>query len=114
MQDKGSTLLIENEITLSVVERIMRRLGVNPNVVSPERLLAGILVELEHDGRMGQLTDVTRGDLIETTKIALAHFAENPGDGDKFPDYYALLQAYVEVPSENYWNARTLPSVFLK
>lgn len=47
---------------------------------TPEELLTGINIELEH-GRVNNETNVTNDDLLLTTKIALAHLNE-------FPNYY--------------------------
>lgn len=115
MQMEGGTLLNSDEITIDLVKRIMSKLNVNKRILPPERMLVGILVELEHDGRMGKNTDVTYGDLLATAKIALAHFAENPGNGVEFPDYYYFLETYVERPAEIYWEGRdrVKPSIFI-
>ena len=113
---KASTLLEDDELTPDMVKKIATLLKIDSNVIHPSRLLAGILVELEHDGRVHVRTDVTHGDLMRTAKIALAHLVENPGDGDSFPDYYELLEDHVEKPAENYWNScgRQKPFVFYK
>ena len=47
---------------------------------SPEELLSGMNIELEH-GLISPMTNVTEDDLVMTTKIALAHLNE-------FPNYY--------------------------
>ena len=47
---------------------------------SPEELLEGMNIELEH-GLISPKTNVTDDDIILTTKIALAHLYE-------FPNYY--------------------------
>lgn len=47
---------------------------------TPEELLEGMNIELEH-GTINPETNVTNDDLIITTKIALAHLNE-------FPNYY--------------------------
>ena len=47
---------------------------------SPEELLEGMNIELEH-GLVSPKTNVTDDDIILTTKIALAHLNE-------FPNYY--------------------------
>ena len=47
---------------------------------SPEELLDGMNIELEH-GLVSPKTNVTDDDMVMTTKIALAHLNE-------FPNYY--------------------------
>ena len=47
---------------------------------SPEDLLQGLNIELEH-GLINKSTNVTNDDLLLTAKIALAHLKE-------FPNYY--------------------------
>ena len=47
---------------------------------SPEDLLRGLNIELEH-GLINESTNVTNDDLLLTVKIALAHLKE-------FPNYY--------------------------
>ena len=55
-------------------------LNINFDKFTPEELLTGINIELEH-GKINPITNVTNNDLITTTKIALAHLNE-------FPNYY--------------------------
>ncbi len=55
-------------------------LGVTFDQFTPEELLDGILIELEH-GVVSPETNVTNNDLIVTAKIALAHLNE-------YPNYY--------------------------
>ena len=47
---------------------------------TPEELLEGINIELEH-GKVNENTNVTDNNLVKTAKIALAHLNE-------FPNYY--------------------------
>ena len=47
---------------------------------SPEELLEGMNIELEH-GLVNPKTNVTDDDIVMTAKIALAHL-------NKFPNYY--------------------------
>ena len=47
---------------------------------SPEELLEGMNIELEH-GLVSPKTNVTDDDIVMTAKIALAHL-------NKFPNYY--------------------------
>jgi len=74
-------------------------------VVPPERLLAGIKVELEH-------ADVTHGDLLETAKIALAHFKENPGMRGGYGDYYHHLEK-MEEDADEFWSDRVKPDIYV-
>ena len=53
------------------------RLGVNFDKFSPDDLLEGMNIELEH-GSISPLTNVTGDDIIMTSKIALAHLNELP------------------------------------
>ena len=55
-------------------------LGIKFDKFTPDELLRGINIELEH-GLTSSLTNVTNNDLIMTAKIALAHLNE-------FPNYY--------------------------
>ena len=59
---------------------IANKLGIEFDKFTPEELLEGINIELEH-GRIDESTNVTNDDLEKTTKIALAHLNE-------FPNYY--------------------------
>ena len=55
-------------------------LNINFDKFTPEELLEGINIELEH-GKINPQTNVTNDDLLMTSKIALAHLNE-------FPNYY--------------------------
>lgn len=59
---------------------IAKVLNINFEEFTPEDLLNGINIELEH-GKVNSKTNVTNDDLLLTTKIALAHLNE-------FPNYY--------------------------
>ena len=59
---------------------IANKLGISFDKFTPEDLLEGINIELEH-GTVDKFTNVTNDDLEMTTKIALAHLNE-------FPNYY--------------------------
>jgi len=96
--------------TIEDAKRISDLLSVDENVVSPERLLVGIKVELEH-GCVDSGTDVTSDDLVQTAKIALAHFKENPGSS-KYGDYYHHL-AKMEKASDKYWKGKDKPDIFI-
>lgn len=56
-----------------------------------EDLRRGMVVELEHGpcGPGGRSTNITKGDLVMTARIAYAHLLERP-------DYYDRLARYVE------------------
>lgn len=62
------------------VNNIASILGVTFDKFTPEDLLEGINVELEH-GLNNPSTNVTNNNLIMTSKIALAHLNE-------YPNYY--------------------------
>lgn len=70
------------------------KLNIKFNKFTPIDLLTGINIELEH-GKINKETNVTNGDLIITTKIALAHLNE-------FPNYYnqnyglPMLEKYLQ------------------
>ena len=65
---------------LSDVYYVAALLNIKFNKFSPEELLSGKNIELEH-GLISPKTNVTDDDLVMTTKIALAHLNE-------FPNYY--------------------------
>ena len=65
---------------LSDVYYVAALLNIKFNKFSPEELLSGMNIELEH-GLMSPKTNVTDDDLVMTAKIALAHLNE-------FPNYY--------------------------
>lgn len=56
------------------------KLNIKFDKFTPEELLTGMNIELEH-GLINSQTNVTDDDLITTTKIALSHL-------NKFPNYY--------------------------
>lgn len=89
--------------------RAQRHLGINPEVISAERLLAGMLVELEHGTACGKRCNVTDDSILETARIALAHFKENPGSAALgIPDYYMCLDA-MEKKSDEDWAGHEKP-----
>lgn len=65
---------------LSDVYYVADVLNIKFDKFSPEELLNGMNIELEH-GLINPKTNVTDDDLVMTTKIALAHLNE-------FPNYY--------------------------
>jgi len=97
-------------VTLKDAKRISKLLNIDESVVSPDRLLVGIKVELEHGG-IDSRTNVTNDNLIKTAKIALAHFAENPGS-NKYGDYYHHLEE-MEKRSDSYWANKFKPDIFI-
>ena len=60
--------------------KVAKYLNINFDKFSPEDLLEGINIELEH-GKINPNTNVTNDDLVLTAKIALAHLNE-------YPNYY--------------------------
>lgn len=66
--------------TLQDVYRVTSLLHITFDKFTPEDLLEGIHIELEH-GKVNPATNVTNDDLVLTAKIALAHLNE-------FPNYY--------------------------
>ena len=65
---------------LSDVYYVATLLNIRFDKFSPEELLSGMNIELEH-GLISPKTNVTDDDLVMTAKIALAHLNE-------FPNYY--------------------------
>jgi hypothetical protein len=65
---------------LQDVCRIANQLNIKFDKFTPQELLTGINIELEH-GTVNPQTNVTNDDLEKTAKIALAHLNE-------FPNYY--------------------------
>lgn len=59
---------------------IAKVLNIKFDKFTPDELLRGMNIELEH-GTISPKTNVTNDDIIITTKIALAHLNE-------FPNYY--------------------------
>lgn len=82
-------------VTLEDARRVGDALRMNWLVVTPEAFRGALAAELEH-------TDVTKGDLLQTGLIALAHLRE-------YPDYYDRL-APMERAAEQYWASRPKPS----
>lgn len=66
--------------TLEDAYKAARLLNIEFDLFTPEELLDGLNIELEH-GNINHKTNVTNDDLISTAKIALAHLNE-------FPNYY--------------------------
>ena len=108
-----------SEVTLDDAKNAIQLLGVNPEIITPQRLKVGMEVELEHDGRMGGSTDVTGGDKLNAARIALAHFVENPGKISAcnvviHGDYYHYLEE-IEQKNDRFWatNDSSKPNIFL-
>lgn len=70
--------------SLKDVYYVANILNIKFDKFTPEELLTGINIELEH-GLITPETNVTNNDLIATTKIALAHLNELPNYYN--PDY---------------------------
>ena len=82
--------------TLNDVYYVAHILNIKFDKFSPQELLIGINIELEH-GLVNPKTNVTNNNLIATTKIALAHLNE-------FPNYYN--QDYGLVKFENFLQSK--------
>jgi len=95
-------------VTLKDAKRISKLLNVDEKIVKPERLLVGIKIEMEH-GNIDPSLNVTNDDLVETAKIALAHFKENPGS-KKYGDYYHQLER-MEKDADKFWKGKNKPDV---
>ena len=65
---------------LADVYYVANLLNISFDNFTPEELLIGINIEVEH-GLINKKTNVTNNDLVTTTKIALAHLNE-------YPNYY--------------------------
>ena len=94
----------KKEISLQETKNVMKKLKIDPKVISPSYFRKGLYVELEH-GLVNKKTNVTKNDLIKTGKIALAHLLE-------FPDYYVRLEK-LEKAGNKYWKNRKKPKVIL-
>jgi hypothetical protein len=110
-------LLMETKCTS--MEEIMDSLQVNQEIILPDRLRAGVNVELEHGTKFVHWqANVTRDDLRKTAQIALAHLIENPGLRDittgkyLIPDYYHML-ADMEKKADDLWKGLRKPAIFL-
>lgn len=65
--------------TIEQVRKVMKKLSVNPDVVSEDLLWRGMEIEYEHGSKSGEeRLNVTRDDATTTARIALAHLAEFP------------------------------------
>lgn len=78
-------------ITKKVAKDIMDHFKINPEVISVKTFMDGMKEEAEHE-------DITKGDLILTAKIVIAHLNEHP-------QYYKYLKRMVKklkkLPTEN-------------
>ena len=70
--------MLKSNVTLKVARQVGNKLRVNWDKTNLHQFAKGLKVELEH-------RDVTKGNLLMTGKIALAHLKE-------FPDYYTRLK----------------------
>ena len=66
---------------------VANMLGISFDKFTPEELLTGMNIELEH-GLIDPKTNVTNNNILDTTKIALAHLNEYPNYYN--PDYGLL------------------------
>ena len=73
------------EITSKLAKSIGNEIGIDCEKIDLDEFLMGLKVELEHGSKFGELTNVTKNDLVKTGKIALAHLIE-------VPDYYTKLK----------------------
>jgi len=71
------------QITSELIDKMIKKLNVDPTKTNVEQLKRGIEVELEH-GVTSPSTNITDDDAEMTAKIALAHINE-------IPDYYTRL-----------------------
>lgn len=87
-------------VSTKTARRVGKALGIKfshkgtkrrPSLVDFRR---GMQVELEHGTIGGRSTNVTNDDPVSTGRIALAHLRERP-------DYYRLLEKYVEKARAN-------------
>lgn len=62
------------------VYMVANMLGISFDKFTPEELLIGMNIELEH-GLINPKTNVTNNNILDTAKIALAHLNE-------YPNYY--------------------------
>jgi Protein of unknown function (DUF5661) len=76
----------------------IKRLKVDTRVISIPTIENGLRVELEHK-------DVTKGKIIPTMKIVIAHLKE-------FPDYYLRL-GRMEKLADKHWKGKKKPKVLL-
>lgn len=69
------------------VYMVASMLNISFDKFTPEELLTGMNIELEH-GLIDPKTNVTNNNILDTTKIALAHLNEYPNYYN--PDYGLL------------------------
>ena len=70
------------------VYMVASMLNINFDKFTPEELLTGMNIELEH-GLIDPKTNVTNNNILDTTKIALAHLNEYP---NYYNEEYGLLK----------------------
>lgn len=95
---------IKKCLTLEKLDKVYKKLKINPDVVKPRTLKKGIIVEYEH-GLSNKRTNVTNNDIIKTAKIALAHILE-------YPDYYKRHEK-MEKSAMKYWKRKKRKDIFL-
>ena len=91
------------KITLEEAKIAMKKLNINPKIITPSYFKKAMQVELEH-GIINKKTNVTKNNSIKTAKIALAHIME-------FPDYYTRLEK-MEKQGNKYWTNKKKPDLF--
>ncbi len=84
-------------IERALSDKLMMLFNVNPKIVTPETWNYALNVELEHK-------DVTKKNLILTSKIALAHLEE-------YCDYYKRLKK-MELQAEKFWKNKNKPNIY--
>lgn len=70
------------------VYMVASMLNISFDKFTPEELLTGMNIELEH-GLIEPKTNVTNNNILDTTKIALAHLNEYP---NYYNEEYGLLK----------------------
>lgn len=81
--------------SLKKAREVGDKIGVDWGDIDVKQFRKGLLVELEHGTKYGQVTNVTKDDPLMTGRIALAHLLE-------FPDYYTRLEK-MEKTAEQFW-----------
>lgn len=94
------------KITKSNLEakKLYKAWRIDPKVIPYKIWIQGLNVELEH-GSQFKRSNITKDNLLMTSKIVMAHLFE-------FPDYYQRLEE-MEKKADKYWEKRQKPSLFL-
>lgn len=83
--------------------KVGKRLKIDFDQLPFKEWLNGMNTELEHSNLVSKTTDVTKGNLMKTGRIALAHLIE-------MPDYYTRLSR-MEKTANKYWTDRPKPNI---